>query len=615
MSDINNHVDEFLDYYYGLPYSPEYAVLVKGLWGTGKTWFVKKSLDRLVGNSGRYLYISLYGVACTKDIEDMFFQQLHPVLSSKGMQIGTKIIKGFLKTTIKLDIDGDRKDDGSINSQVPDINLPEYLKNTDGFVLVFDDLERCPMDLHSILGYINHFVEHQGHKVIVIANEDEIISKDSDKYPKIKEKLIGKTFEIRADIDNALTSFINEISVDSVCGFYRKEIDTIKLLYNQSKYGNLRHLRQSLRDFERLYQALPESSHEKNGLINDLLKLHLVYSFEIRSGNLKPSEIKNTLSSRIKRLLDSEADSKYVTILKKYASVNFDDPILNDSTWIDFLEKGLMDRDVITSSISNSRYYRSESSPTWVKLWYFDDLTDDEFIRVVDDVDREIKDRCYDDVHIIKHIGGVLFMLAEIGLVKKEKSVIYKELCDYIDYLKDERKLPINFKSERHFIDSDQWNGLGYVGREIQEFKDLSAYLHEKIDVARIEELPNAASDLIELMKTDVDVFYVQLTPFNDKSLYHRIPVLKYIDPSDFLSEILKIHPSEFSKVFYVFGERYKQPDRNLLHDELEWLIKLKDLISIKNDELGITLTSHRLKIMLRDYLEPAIERLQSDAY
>lgn len=615
MAELNKHIDEFLDYYYGLTYSPEYAVLVKGSWGAGKTWFVNKSLARLKENKGKYLYVSLYGITSTKDIENMFFQQLHPVLSSKGMQLTSKVIKRILKATIKVDIDGDGKEDGSVNPQIPDINLPDYLKNTDGFVLVFDDLERCSMNFHGVLGYINHFVEHQGYKVIIISDEDKIIAKDNDEYPRIKEKLIGKTFEVRADVDSALTSFIDEIRTDSVCDLYRKEFDTIKLLYNHSGYGNLRHLRQSLRDFERLHQSLPESSYEKYELVLDVLKLHLAYSFEIRSGNLKSLEVRSILASRIERLLASKVDNKFSQIIDKYASVNFDDPIFNESTWINILEKGLIDKDAISDSIHNSRYYRSENSPTWIKLWHYYDLTDAEFAELIDEIYKEIENRYYEDVHVVKHIAGLLLMFSEVGLIGKEKSLIYKDFCEYIDYLKGESKLPVNFRVGRHFVDNEQWDGLGYAGKEIQEFQDLSLYLHEKLDEARGEALPNIASDLMELMRSDIDLFYIKLTPFNDESIYQRVPVLRHIAPSIFVEELLKIHPSGLRKISYVFGERYKQPEKNLLHDELEWLIRLKELIVIKTDELGFTLSSHKLKIMLRDYLEPAIERLQSDAY
>ncbi len=173
--DNNSNASNYLSYYYELPYSPEYAILLDGSWGAGKTWFVKNSLE---STDKKYLYVSLYGITSFEEIENSFFEQLHPVLSSKGMKITSKIFKGVLKTTIKVDLDYDDKPDASVNSTIPDIKLPEYLTNTDNFILVFDDLERCSMNVSDVMGYINHFVEHQGYKVIVLANENEIIKKD-----------------------------------------------------------------------------------------------------------------------------------------------------------------------------------------------------------------------------------------------------------------------------------------------------------------------------------------------------------------------------------------------------------------------------------------------------
>lgn len=99
MAGINTNVASYLSYYYQLPYSPEYAVLLKGNWGAGKTWFVKNGLKE---TENKYLYVSLYGITSFDEIESAFFEQLHPVLSSKGMQLTSKIFKGVLKTAIKV---------------------------------------------------------------------------------------------------------------------------------------------------------------------------------------------------------------------------------------------------------------------------------------------------------------------------------------------------------------------------------------------------------------------------------------------------------------------------------------------------------------------------------
>ncbi|WP_220701771.1 P-loop NTPase fold protein, partial [Brenneria goodwinii] len=217
MDNPNFHIEEFLQYYYSFGQEPGYAVLLKGKWGTGKTWFINQTLKVHEQQGGKHLYVSLYGVTSFDEIEDEFFKQLHPLLSSKSMALAGKIAKGLIKATLKIDLNGDGKMDGSVSAQVPELGLPKYLTNTSGFVIVFDDLERASIKLENLLGYINHYVEHQGYKVIIVANEEEILTlqeKNEDfkhSYRRIKEKLVGKTFEINPNLKGALLNFISEI--------------------------------------------------------------------------------------------------------------------------------------------------------------------------------------------------------------------------------------------------------------------------------------------------------------------------------------------------------------------------------------------------------------------
>ena len=171
MSHPNQHVTEYLNYYCSMDSAPEFAVLLNGEWGSGKTWFIKKFIEE---NDLKIIYVSLYGITSFTEIEDEFFRQLHPKLSSKGAVIAGKIFKGLLKTTINIDLNSDGNSEGSITSSLSDLNLPDYLTNVDKHILIFDDLERCKLELNNLLGYINYFVEHQGHKVIILAHEDKL---------------------------------------------------------------------------------------------------------------------------------------------------------------------------------------------------------------------------------------------------------------------------------------------------------------------------------------------------------------------------------------------------------------------------------------------------------
>jgi len=93
-----------------------------------------------------------------------------------------------LKATLKIDWDGDEQENAEVEMKIPDLK-PEDLLNTKDYILIFDDLERCSINIINLLGYINFFVEHQSYKVILIANEEEL--EKTEKYALIKEKLLN----------------------------------------------------------------------------------------------------------------------------------------------------------------------------------------------------------------------------------------------------------------------------------------------------------------------------------------------------------------------------------------------------------------------------------------
>ena len=74
---------QFLRYYCDPSNKLDYAVMVKGKWGAGKTHLVNSFIDELKKQGrDKILYVSLYGVTSFRQIDDALFRQLHPVLSS-----------------------------------------------------------------------------------------------------------------------------------------------------------------------------------------------------------------------------------------------------------------------------------------------------------------------------------------------------------------------------------------------------------------------------------------------------------------------------------------------------------------------------------------------------
>ena len=77
-------------------------------------------------------------------------EAIHPKLYHKNTIFIGKIAKQLLKGTLKIDLDDDKKDD-SLNLKIPDFK-PEDLLNTKDYILIFDDLERCSINIINLLG-------------------------------------------------------------------------------------------------------------------------------------------------------------------------------------------------------------------------------------------------------------------------------------------------------------------------------------------------------------------------------------------------------------------------------------------------------------------------------
>ena len=125
--------------------------------------------------------------------------------------------------------------------------------------------------------------------------------------------------------------FIKEIKSDSARNFFLETSDLIHERYEDAKFYNLRHLKQALWDFERLFVELPHRAKENAAFMKDLLSLFLILSFEIKSGELMPSHIEFfrtqywlSFSGNTK----PETDSYYKRLSAKYLSFSYFEMIL-----------------------------------------------------------------------------------------------------------------------------------------------------------------------------------------------------------------------------------------------------------------------------------------------
>jgi hypothetical protein len=615
----NTHIEEYLKYYCEMKHAPEFAVLLKGKWGAGKTWFIKKFQKE--NSSNKFLYISLYGVTSFKDVENEFFKQLHPILSSKGMALTSKIFKGALKATIKVDFDNDGKSDGSMSSQVPDINLPDYLKDAGERILIFDDLERCSIEIEIILGYINHFVEHQDMKCILIANEEEFFSEENKNqniiYKRVKEKLIGKTLEILPDTNAAILDFIKEVSKYEYKEYLRFNIETIKDIYDLAGYKNLRHMKHAVWDFERLIEMIDSKYRDNPEFINQLIVIIFSYSFEIKSGTVLPSEIRAIEHVFYPGMFDEYGKNEIFDRMNfKYNSYDIQYSIFGSNFWEDFFGSCIISEEEMDNSIQSSRFFGSKSQPDWIKLWHCYDHDDDELQLLISKIESDFNNKTYNNIGIIKHIVGVLLTLSDINVLSRSKEDIvssYEKV--FLEMLEDGL---ITFEeADRYiFIENDTYDSYSYFSRDSSEFSGFCNFIKKAIYLKEKEKLPVTALSLMADMKEDVFKFSKKITPSgNDSDSLSKTPVLNLIPVEDFIDTYFLVSPSNRKHVFMSLRERYKDNYYNkYLVDEVGWLEELLVQLKKVRFERSGTMSGYLLDRPIEDIIPKAIKNLKKQS-
>ncbi len=622
MSEVNNHITAYLDYYLELQNPPEFAILLRGNWGCGKSWFLKDYRLKKETEGYKFLNVSLYGISSSKGIDDALFEQLHPLLSSKGMKLAGKIIKGFVKTAINIDFNKDGKSDASISSTMPDVELPEYLKNTDSRIIIFDDLERCSMKTEEVLGYINQFVENKGLKVIIAANEDEIVARESkvdkkDAYLLIKEKLIGKTFEVRADFEFAFKSFVASLSNPKLQEFLTSKKELINDVYKEASYSNLRHLRQSLLDFERFFSLIPEKVFLKPELVDHIIQFFFSISFELKKGAISFEDIKLTTS--YSSLLNDGEDSKNTPVGKvrsKYSVFSLYHNPIKETLWYDFFKTGSVDVKELEKSLFNSIYYRNEIIPAWNKLWNYFNLTDEEFQVLCLEVFDELKSLKITEKGIVIHITTMLLHFISLGLFKKDKKNVLALGKKNIDSLKSKNNLATAAESRfNHFdIELESYQGLGFHGLDSPETKEFIAYVKDAIITSGLQQYPEQGEKLLDLMKTDATKFgdLISITS-RGESIYYNIPIFQHIKVRDFVNTFMELTITQKREVGYHLKQRYIHPDfRKPLIKELDWLKKVKDEIEKQSKKFKGQLTGYILTKSTLAQLDESIKFLEA---
>ena len=191
----------------------DYAILINGAWGTGKTFQIKKLIEKQnkENSNDQGQHAILLSLSILKRPDDIIANLLTGFAGNKIKEAINKVlstITSFAGKNVKQVV---ATASDTVKSVVDTYIAKKIIENLQNAkcTLFLDDLERYEGEggIEKLLPFFHETFVENGIKVVYIANEDEI--KDRKSYLKVKEKYIrftcvfdGATCETIRDIGN-----------------------------------------------------------------------------------------------------------------------------------------------------------------------------------------------------------------------------------------------------------------------------------------------------------------------------------------------------------------------------------------------------------------------------
>ncbi len=558
----------------------DYAVMINGEWGSGKTHFwnnkIRKKIESMQLNGKRYttIYMSLYGISNLEEISKKIFIETTQLMDKNLRRFmdanGQDTIPEYAKTGI------DMANFFGVTQNGDKVDYSDFF-STDDKVLCFDDLERANVDVIDILGYINNFVEHDHIKTIIICNEKElstklkssnlemktfiatylldkqnellkadkpIVEKIQDKiehvfdkandYERIKEKLIGETFEYAPKFDYIINGILMRYENNpDLIRFLRENTKLIISTFNKSGTRNLRILKHALNDFKKIYEMVNKSYPNTNHrVMQTMLIFTIAISFEIKAGkitkdkfiNIKDNEEYKSIlvSSRI--LMDNrqfyikEFDNNYYYNFKsEYRFFKFIEYYIRTRIFDMKLFKDNMETIRTTVDTENLPGYRRLLTEEYWKI------SDDQFEGIIKEIIEDVKAGKIKLIDIVK-LFAYFSYFSRKGLIEYDLKTLKSIFFNGMNIASLSSEYCPNVKEELGKIAIEE------VAEDMEDilkhFNILNDQLLEKMNKEKAEEV-------MKCIPMRMEQFYEK---FDRECM--DMPIFKYYDPFQLFQRI-----------------------------------------------------------------------------
>lgn len=599
----NQHIVDYLDAYRRMG-NVDFAVMITGPWGSGKTEFVKSWTDSLkrIDNDDQpdYLSVSLNGVLSLNDIDSLLFRAAHPVLGGKSARFAGKVL-GAIASGIKLTAGGsDSKVSGEFMvSELKGFSFDKWIG--DAPLLVFDDLERCCIDIESLMGYFDDLLKN-GKKLVLICAEDEIKRRWKDNaqnkdgrtlpsYVEICSKVVGKRFYVEAEIEDLYGVLVAQAECSNALGeFLTRRKGGFVDLFNavgtwaqgspesHRRVHNYRAFKHALRGLAYWYGKLPSEARKNEDFLLDFSRAFVLIDYALLSGALRQELVFQSGES-----LDSQSPFEKLMEAGDVAWYAWDAPDHDVGVPAAMMKRMVfnepIDKDELAQGVRQSKHLVKAIQRTeWQQLLQWNLLEDEQVSSLTDCVMKKIVNMEYVVAEEILHIFSLLGEMAAYGMLAKSLDAVVQDCKAYVEKVVacGKFKAPAYDKNELYRL-SDRGLGFRYSGSFDNKayfsavYEIVLAAIHE-IDAKQQE---SDISDMIPELSRYPSKFYVALQDGSHR--WSREPVLDRIDVEVFYKAYCSLSNADKDSVGRIL---YSRAGRDSLSSERDFLRRLIDMLT-----------------------------------
>lgn len=567
----------------------QYALLINGTWGSGKTFFWKSTLQSIVKEQElKPLYISLNGLKTIEQLQQQLMIKLIPFFGKPE----NKALKNIARLTGNV---------GNTVSKFFKVDLSNILSGVtlDGLkfndkVICFDDLERCQIPIKELFGFINDFVEHKNLKCLILA--DAIKIDENAEYLKIKEKVIGRELNYEPELAKVLPDLCEKYKVENTFHtFLTENNDYIYGIFFEYEEYNLRIISFFLDSLFKIYVNLKNVASEFQ---KEVILFTALISIEFKRGQLKSNDsndyngLENTSFFWYQNSGKSVPLNSFFPEEKKEPKV---EPTYSEKFYLKYVESRINEFQFYGSiytfilsgylDVKNLKDELEKRKPEehpeevlqFMKLVTYDfrSIDGDEFEKLVANVLQNAEKGLY-SIYDYDRLSNFYHFFSQSSLVEKTPNEIDDILFKGLD-----------LASKRKEIDNRIFQNLAHFGvsmPEMQPIRDKIIDVHKTLTEETEASESNILIELLEKEKIE------ELNQLFESKKYSK-DFLKYIDGEQLFSVITSVSNATLVHFTKTMRERYKSSSlKYMFPDDFDCLNDLKksiDSLILKDGELS----------------------------